>query len=291
VNATFVIASRITLIIIIFEIFISGQMAYQFRPPHSDRSYGRPPPGIDLTSTSSHSHDWQAQQSLFMGMNSPTYHRQILVSPPASNIVPNFGAASLPYQGQPNDTSTPFPGQVMIPSSTYNYGNPGYYYDPLQFPVYQDTQTSPLYAPPPDTYVHICNTSPLVDSSATGNIPLHQVHFAVSPTVTPPTTVPRHDDHSSHESPIYTHDIADDNSSIHQLSHHSFDAGNNPLHTQVHHQDPGCQASTSPTNAITFVKDAKKISLPYFDPTKMTWTSFAMKLHASLIECDLAYLL
>ncbi len=47
------------------------------------------------------------------------------------------------------------------------------------------------------------------------------------------------------------------------------------------------QVSTSPMYPITLVKD-KKISLPYFDPTKITLTSFTMKLHVSLIECDLA---
>jgi hypothetical protein len=59
----------------------------------------------------------------------------------------------------------------------------------------------------------------------------------------------------------------------------------------VHYQDAGCQVSSSQLNPVTLIKEQKKISLPYFDPMKMTWTSFAMILHASLIECDLAYLL
>jgi hypothetical protein len=33
------------------------------------------------------------------------------------------------------------------------------------------------------------------------------------------------------------------------------------------------------------------LAIPSFDPSKMTWNTFAMKLHATLIECDMAYLL
>jgi hypothetical protein len=39
------------------------------------------------------------------------------------------------------------------------------------------------------------------------------------------------------------------------------------------------------------IKEAKKLSIPYYDPAKLSWSSFALKLHAALIECDLAYLL
>jgi hypothetical protein len=55
-------------------------------------------------------------------------------------------------------------------------------------------------------------------------------------------------------------------------------------------QDIGCpvlQPSTSPV----VIKEAKKLMIPHFNPGKMSWSSFAMKLHASLIECDMAYLL
>ncbi len=33
------------------------------------------------------------------------------------------------------------------------------------------------------------------------------------------------------------------------------------------------------------------MAIPSFDPSKMSWNTFAMKLHATLIECDMAYLL
>jgi hypothetical protein len=35
----------------------------------------------------------------------------------------------------------------------------------------------------------------------------------------------------------------------------------------------------------------KKINLPVFDPQKMTWQNFSMKLHAALIDHDMDYLL
>jgi hypothetical protein len=110
----------------------------------------------------------------------------------------------------------------------------------------------------------------------------------------PSSTIPWSDDQSSHDSHIYFQDISDDNSSIHpsvhRQYHHNLDNENTHAHHQGQFQDAGCQVSSSQLNPVTLVKEAKKLSLPYFDPTKMTWTSFAMKLHASLIECDLAYL-
>jgi hypothetical protein len=39
------------------------------------------------------------------------------------------------------------------------------------------------------------------------------------------------------------------------------------------------------------VKEQKKISLPTFDPQKMSWQNFSMKLHAALIDHGMEYLL
>jgi hypothetical protein len=70
-----------------------------------------------------------------------------------------------------------------------------------------------------------------------------------------------------------------------------------PSYERLHHhqpspiQDAGCQVSSSNFSPVTVIKEVKKLSLPHFDPIKTNWTSFAMKLHASLIECDMAYLL
>jgi len=55
-------------------------------------------------------------------------------------------------------------------------------------------------------------------------------------------------------------------------------------------RDIGCQ-STQESSQPVVIKEAKKLSLPHFAPSKLSWSSFAMKLHAALIECDLAYLL
>ncbi len=56
-----------------------------------------------------------------------------------------------------------------------------------------------------------------------------------------------------------------------------------------HVQDAGCQVSlVDASQTITVMKGVKKLYLPYFDPSKMSCSSFAMKLHASLIECDLS---
>ncbi len=44
-----------------------------------------------------------------------------------------------------------FTGEVLYPSSSYQYGNPGFYYDPIQFPVFTETQTSPPYVSYPST--------------------------------------------------------------------------------------------------------------------------------------------
>jgi hypothetical protein len=44
----------------------------------------------------------------------------------------------------------------------------------------------------------------------------------------------------------------------------------------------GCQTNFDPPSLE--VKEQKKISLPTFDPQKMSWQNFSMKLHAALID-------
>jgi hypothetical protein len=82
------------------------------------------------------------------------------------------------YQPQPNDTSPPFSGQVMYSLSTYNYGSPGYYNNPLQYPISHDTQTSPTYVPRPDTNIHVHHVPQVIDTPPTAGIPTHPVTFA-----------------------------------------------------------------------------------------------------------------
>jgi hypothetical protein len=150
-----------------------------------------------------------------------------------------------------------------------------------------------MYALYKDTYIPVHNNLPVMDTT-TSDIPLHQVNFAPNPATTP-TTVPRGDDQSPHDSQIYSQDIVDYNCfihpSIHEQHYHHIDHDTTHHCHHIHYQDTGCQVSSSQLNLVTLVKEAKKLSLPYFNPTKLTWTSFAMKLHASLIKCSLAYLL
>jgi len=51
----------------------------------------------------------------------------------------------------------------------------------------------------------------------------------------------------------------------------------------------GCQKNFDPPSLE--VKEQKKISLPAFNPQKMSWQNFSMKLHAALIDRNMEYLL
>jgi hypothetical protein len=186
----------------------------------------------------------------------------------------------------------------MYTSSTpYNYGNLGFYYDPMQFPVSHDTQTSPyLCAPVQDTSVPVYSAHlptsnahvPYGDSTS-----LHQ--NSESTHTVNCTTIPHGDDLSTNDYHVFSQDMLPEDGYSPPLPHNQHNQEVDPdLHyhgRQQVHQDVGCQVSSSHITPVTVIKEAKKLTLPYFDPTEMTWTSFALKLHASLIECDLAYLL
>jgi hypothetical protein len=62
------------------------------------------------------------------------------------------------------------------------------------------------------------------------------------------------------------------------------------FHPSFPAREVGCQLHTNSTSPV-MIKEAKKLTIPQFDPAKLSWSSFALKLHASLIECDLGYLL
>jgi hypothetical protein len=56
-----------------------------------------------------------------------------------------------------------------------------------------------------------------------------------------------------------------------------------PPVSNVHHAfHVGCQTTMDPPSLE--VKEQKKLSLPTFDPHKMSWQNFSMKLHAALID-------
>jgi hypothetical protein len=184
----------------------------------------------------------------------------------------------------------------MYPSSSYNYGNPGYYYDSLQFPVSTETQTSPTYVPPQDHYVPPTGPTHVLDPSLNTGVPPCQVNFTTE--IPPPlSSNVRSDEHSTNNAYHYYQDIGDDYGSFSgnnlQPSRQTMDQGS--IHTSPlppHYQDAGCQViSPSSHNPITMVKDVKKLTFPYFDPTKMTWTSFAMNFMLHLLNaiCHIYY--
>jgi hypothetical protein len=161
-------------------------MTHQFRPPHHNRlSHPRYSQEFVSPTSSFHQLHWRMQQSLYMGSSTPTFHREASLSPQTPHTVSNFGNTSPTYQDQPNNTSSPSSGRVMHPSSAYNYGNPGYYYDPMQFPVSHETQTSPhSYTLHKDTYIPVPQTSPTVNVNTSDTPPSHFANFTTNPSVT-----------------------------------------------------------------------------------------------------------
>jgi hypothetical protein len=85
--------------------------------------------------------DWIAQQSLFMGSSTPLYRRQVSMSPQDQLLAPSRYFSAPAFQGPVIDGASQISGCSMYPSHTYNYGNPGFYYDPLQFPNCVASQT------------------------------------------------------------------------------------------------------------------------------------------------------
>jgi hypothetical protein len=155
-------------------------MAYQYRPPPPDRDYNRCTPEFVSPSPHGYPPNWRTQQSLLMGINTPTFHRQISISPQPSYMVSNFGSTQAP----PNVTP-PFSGRGMYPSSNYTYGNPGYYYDPMQFPVSHETQTSPfMNATYQDMYVLVHDTTPHLNIP-TGDTSSQQANLTGNPILLP----------------------------------------------------------------------------------------------------------
>jgi hypothetical protein len=223
------------------------------------------------------------QQSLYMGSSTPTFHREASLSPQTPHTVSNFGNTSPTYQDQPNNTSSPSSGRVMHPSSAYNYGNPGYYYDPMQFPVSHETQTSPhSYTLHKDTYIPVPQTSPTVNVNTSDTPPSHFANFTTNPSVTL-NTIPFGEYQSCHNPSIYVPEVIDDNDNILLSSkaqyYHNVNQDPFHYHPQTNFQNAGCQVSSSPPNSVTVFKGAKKLSLPYYDPSKITWTYFTLKLH------------
>lgn len=229
-----------------------------------------------------------------MGSSTPLYRRQVSLSPQDSYQVPSRYLGALNF-GPTIDSSSHISGCTMYPSPVYNYGNPGFYYDPLQFPncvASQTHQSGPLptassYASCLPTLVYLCLTPIAPDNFLTDNGESLLPQFPPSnPSLHPPNNtlglIP-----SSLVNPI---------SPPCPILNMNFDDPNptdNPSTSYLPNVlvcDAGCHLSPTNTSPVV-IKEAKKLTLPQFDPVKLSWSSFAMKLHASLIECDLGYLL
>lgn len=66
-----------------------------------------------------------------------------------------------------------------------------------------------------------------------------------------------------------------------------------PSQDSHHINAPGNQVGCLilPLLQPVLLKDHKKLSIPFYDPTKLPWHTFSMKLHATLIDCNMDYLL
>jgi hypothetical protein len=129
-------------LVAVFLLFVTElvTMVFQFVPSCHDRPHDRPRQVVMSSSHANYPDDWLAQQSLFMGSSTPLYCRQVSMSPQDS-----YSAASrfvsAPIQGPIIDGASQISGRNMYPSSTYTYGTPGFYYDPMLLPNCVASQT------------------------------------------------------------------------------------------------------------------------------------------------------
>jgi len=264
-------------------------MASQFAPSHHDQSSGQPLQVSTSPPQTCISNDWIANQSLFMGSSTPLYRRQVSLSPQDPHQVIS-GCPIIPsFQGPPINTSTSFSGRSMYPSPVYHNGNPGYYYVPFQFPNGVASQTygtihnvqshpTPPYDIPMPAMPTPSNNIFLFDNGEE-LLPSHQLlnssnNSPEQASLLSPRPI-------SFSSPILNMNFDDINNNKNHLS--SF------LHPTLV-RDAGCQPSYNTTSPV-IIKEVKKLTISHFNPKKRSWSLFGMKLHASLIECNLAYLL
>jgi hypothetical protein len=102
--------------------------------------------------------------------------------------------------------------------------------------------------------------------------------FDGNPNFASTATVPLGDNPPTHEFLFHPQETADNGVSSHPLmsAQHpqNVDGESSPSQHQLYHHDAGCQVSSCELNPVTVIKEAKKLSLPYFDPTKMTGLLF-----------------
>jgi hypothetical protein len=143
-------------------------MSYLPLPSSGAHSHDQLKHNLMPSPTSNNINDWRSQRSLYMGSNTtPQYHCQVSYSLPHLSVTPHVGSIVPFSQVTPIEQVNNLSGKILYPSSSYQYGNPGFYYDPLQFPVSTETQTSTPYVPYPNT-----STTPV---SPYNNMPPHGV--------------------------------------------------------------------------------------------------------------------
>jgi hypothetical protein len=296
-------------------------MSYQAFVSPSNSRLNRSPTGSSLPLCSPSYGDHRAQQALYMGY--PKNYNQVSFSPTDESgrqvNMSNFDQL-ITYQHPPQSVNIPTP-RVMYPLTSYSQGNPGFYYDLMQNANHAGSQTAISYQPtldhvPPYTHIpstqtHINAPIPTSTGSHTPYIPSNPtIHFgSASPFALVPDTqgsLPPHGGLSStptQDHPSSFYDTQFDNTVDIEIqtignpmevgSHQGqpFSSGSDtPPTSNLHHAfHVGCQTTLDPPSLE--VKEQKKLSLPTFDPHKMSWQNFSMKLHAALIDRDMEYLL
>jgi hypothetical protein len=220
---------------------------------------------------------------------------------------------SITYQHPPQSVNTSTP-RIMYPLTSYSQGNPGFYYDLMQNTNHAGSKTAipyqttpdhvPTYNNIPHTYTPIHVPMPTSTGGHTTYIPSNPtIHFgSPSSFASVPDTqssfsprnglssTPTQDHHSSFYDTNFDTTTAIETQSIGnpmEVGSHqdqTFSPGPDTLPvSNVHHAfHVGCQTTIDPPSLE--VKEQKKLSLPTFDPHKMSWQNFSMKLHAALID-------
>jgi hypothetical protein len=263
-------------------------MAFQFVSSCHDRNHDRSRQVVMSSSHASYPDDWLAQQSLFMGSSTLLYRRQVSMSPRDSYPASSRYFSAPAVQGPMIDGVSLISGRSMYPTPTYNYGNPGFYYDPLQFPncVASQTHNQVPQVAPYNVHQYACMsppTPPVSHDIAFGD----NGEFTSTPFSPYPNQCPNISDTPSFIPPLSVNHVGPSSPILGMNFEDHIPLSSNP---GIPVREVGCQLTAPPTSPV-MIKEAQKLTIPQVDPAKLSWSSFAMKLHASLIECDIGYLL
>jgi hypothetical protein len=294
-------------------------MSHQvFLSPSNGRS-NRSFSGSSLPLCSTYPGDQRAQQALYMGCP-PGNTNMVSFSPGGEHdrfCIPSSGSLFTPISMHlpPQQSAYP-PSQprFMYPTS-YCPGNPGFYYDLMQNSSHTASQTTMPYPPSTD-----CATSTSVPATPT-YIPtsMHTPYIPSNPSVYFSDVYPRHPSAADvYSSPSVPDGLSPNTPGFSSFEHrellpdppldpetqslggrsestHSIPplltGQTTPPCTNVHPMNfpVDCQTKFDPPSLQ--VKEQKKLALPNFNPSKMSWQNVSMKLHAALIEKNMDYLL